>query len=58
MNGKKHSVSYTQGWMKGWVSQAAAGAPTCMGCQYVTGIIRKMVLVNSDFYRKTNFFLN
>jgi len=58
MNGNKHSVSYTQGWKKGWASQAAAGAPTYMGCQYITGIVRKMVLVNSGFYRKTKFFLN
>jgi len=49
MNGDKRSVSYTQ---------AAAGAPTYMGCQYITGLVRKMVLVNSGFYRKTNFFLN
>jgi hypothetical protein len=52
MNVDKHSVSYTLGWMTGWASQAAAGAPTYMGCQYITGILRKMVLVNSDFYKK------
>jgi hypothetical protein len=58
MNGDKHSVSYIQGWLKGCVSQAAARAPTFMGCQYITGIVWKMVLVNSGLYRKVNFFLN
>jgi len=58
MNGDKHSVSYTQGWMKGWAIQVAAGATTYMRCQYITGIVRKMVLVHSGFYRKTKFFLN
>jgi hypothetical protein len=31
MNGDKHFVSYTQGWMKGWASQAATWGTNLLG---------------------------